>query len=208
MIVGSLVGFRFVNVIVTVLPSTETSECAPLTSKGMHSEGIRNKNKRPPACSMLDEAGQRSMIAAIDRSIPSYASGIRCWAAFQDACGMPIDPEADTARTEARGPSPPCTIELKPASAILVANVWNCIAVAKLVSREYSTSACETTHPVCSLGGRVKARAIHQEAPAFDGGVPADATASRHVSARRSASPQCWPERTSLCNWSKTPARH
>eukprot|EP00959_Pyramimonas_sp_CCMP1952_P371967 7788964-Pyramimonas_sp.AAC.1 len=31
--------------------------------------------------------GQRSMIAAISRSLPSYSAGIRCWAAFMGALG-------------------------------------------------------------------------------------------------------------------------
>ena len=34
---------------------------------------------------LLDEAGQRAMVAAIALSIPSYMAGIRCWAAFCDA---------------------------------------------------------------------------------------------------------------------------
>ncbi|CAK0793703.1 unnamed protein product [Prorocentrum cordatum] len=34
---------------------------------------------------LLDEMGQRSMIAAIGRSLPSYSAGIRYWAAFMDA---------------------------------------------------------------------------------------------------------------------------
>ena len=38
---------------------------------------------------LLDETGQRSMIAAIAQSIKSYAAGIRCWAAFQDATNQP-----------------------------------------------------------------------------------------------------------------------
>ena len=37
---------------------------------------------------LLDESAQRSMIKAIDRSIPSYISGVRCWAAFCDAQGV------------------------------------------------------------------------------------------------------------------------
>ena len=36
---------------------------------------------------LLTEQAQRLMIQAIDRSIASYVSGIRCWAAFNDAVG-------------------------------------------------------------------------------------------------------------------------
>jgi hypothetical protein len=36
---------------------------------------------------LLDESAQRSMLAAIGNSLASYASGIRCWAAFMDATG-------------------------------------------------------------------------------------------------------------------------
>lgn len=39
---------------------------------------------------LSDEHAQRLMIKAIDRSIPSYISGIRCWAAFCDACGQQV----------------------------------------------------------------------------------------------------------------------
>ena len=34
---------------------------------------------------LLDESGQRSMLDAIKFSLKSYASGVRCWAAFADA---------------------------------------------------------------------------------------------------------------------------
>ena len=36
---------------------------------------------------LTTERSQRLMIKAIDRSIPSYVSGIRCWGAFCDALG-------------------------------------------------------------------------------------------------------------------------
>ena len=34
---------------------------------------------------LLDEHGQRAMLQAIGKSLPTYTSGIRCWAAFCDA---------------------------------------------------------------------------------------------------------------------------
>ena len=37
--------------------------------------------------SLLGDAGQRSMLAAIGRSLPSYIAGVRCWAAFAGAPG-------------------------------------------------------------------------------------------------------------------------
>lgn len=39
---------------------------------------------------LLDESGQRNMLAAIKFSLKFYASGIRSWAAFMDALGCPV----------------------------------------------------------------------------------------------------------------------
>ena len=36
---------------------------------------------------IVEGAGQRSMISSIARFLPSYAAGIRCWAAFMDVLG-------------------------------------------------------------------------------------------------------------------------
>jgi len=46
---------------------------------------------------LLDEHAQRNMIKAIGRSIPSYMSGLRCWAAFCDAHGEKIHFPASSA---------------------------------------------------------------------------------------------------------------
>ena len=37
---------------------------------------------------MLNELGQRAMLQAIGESLPTYTSGVRCWAAFCDAMGL------------------------------------------------------------------------------------------------------------------------
>ena len=39
---------------------------------------------------LLDEVGQRNMLASTSESLRSYMSGIRCWAAFNDALGEHI----------------------------------------------------------------------------------------------------------------------
>lgn len=44
---------------------------------------------------LLDELAQRSMLAAISDSLASYASGIRCWAAFLDASSVGVHFSAD-----------------------------------------------------------------------------------------------------------------
>ena len=38
------------------------------------------------AC-LVTEAGQRAMLESVRDSLPSYISGVRCWAAFNDALG-------------------------------------------------------------------------------------------------------------------------
>ena len=53
----------------------------------------RKKCRTIQSCSratgdLLLEFSQRRMIAAVRCSIPTYASGIRCWAAFCDACSI------------------------------------------------------------------------------------------------------------------------
>ena len=45
------------------------------------------KVAQPPKEDLLEERAQRAMIEAIDLSIPSYASSLKCWAAFNDALG-------------------------------------------------------------------------------------------------------------------------
>ena len=42
------------------------------------------------ATGLLDEGGQRAMLNAISRSLATYGSGIRCWAAFCDAVGFRV----------------------------------------------------------------------------------------------------------------------
>ena len=37
---------------------------------------------------LLDEQGQRTMLQAIGKSLPTYTSGIRCWAAFCEGMGL------------------------------------------------------------------------------------------------------------------------
>ena len=43
---------------------------------------------QPTKLQLLEESGQRMMLQAISRSLPSYISGIRCWAAFCDSIGL------------------------------------------------------------------------------------------------------------------------
>ena len=46
------------------------------------------KDSQGPVEGLLDEQAHRLMIKAIARSIPSYVSGLRCWAAFCDGNGL------------------------------------------------------------------------------------------------------------------------
>ena len=58
--------------------TTPRKRCIALRSTGLEEANL------------LTENAQRSMIRAIDRSLSTYVSGIRCWAAFNDAMGVQI----------------------------------------------------------------------------------------------------------------------
>ena len=71
---------------------TRRIEAAGLKDVGAHGCGPRAVCKavakaQPDKAVLLDESGQLYMLAAIGRSLASYAAGIRCWAAFRDAMG-------------------------------------------------------------------------------------------------------------------------
>ena len=61
----------------------EQSQCPRAKCKVVQQASLKKEE-------LLDEFGQRAMLQAIGKSLPTYTSGIRCWAAFCDALGLRI----------------------------------------------------------------------------------------------------------------------
>ena len=67
-------------------------------SVGLRKRCLVLKNATDVKHELLAEIGQRHMLASISESLRSYMSGIRCWAAFNDALGDQVHFPATEAR--------------------------------------------------------------------------------------------------------------